>query len=75
LSINESTQTTYPKIIIIALVPVLTIHAINETTTNTSTRQPQQASTNVSFSSSVTVYATGPKHSFKDSLAPVLLNP
>ena len=47
--------------LIIALVPILTIHAINETTTNTTTRQPQQASINASFSNGVTIYVVGPQ--------------
>jgi len=47
--------------LIIALVPILTIHAINETSTNTTTGQPQQASINASFSSGVTIYVVGPQ--------------
>jgi len=47
--------------LIIALVPILTIHATNETTTNTTTGQPQQASINASFSSGVTIYVVGPQ--------------
>jgi hypothetical protein len=47
--------------LIIALVSILTIHAINEITTNTTTRQPQQASINASFSNGVTIYVVGPQ--------------
>jgi hypothetical protein len=47
--------------LIIALVPILTIHAINETTTNATTGQPQQASINASFSNGVTIYVVGPQ--------------